>query len=599
MDDLSEIILEPEEELGNHEYKCKLTDLTDDRMLRLTSQMKFRLEEGLGEAIYEIGIRDDGFPIGLSDAKMTESLENLRQIAEAISAKICHVHRRFLSEEHKQRIPKTITKTVRTKDGTMEHTSTFNKNEINDEADQLEIAEVLIREDNKTSGYIDIRIAVAGSVDTTKSSTIGVLTSGILDNGRGSARLNVFNYKHEIATGRTSSISQQIMGYDNEGRIVNERYKIKRPTWQEIVNQSSKIITFFDLAGHERYLKTTIRGMSSNYPDYCMLMVGANMGITHITKEHMILCLTMKIPFFIIMSKIDIAPKHILESTYEKICHLLKLPGVRKIPFSIRNIDDVLLCAKNIGCENIVPIFQISNVTGENLDLIRVFLNCLPSRKDVTTLRSDKVRYYITDNFTVIGVGTVVSGFLTHGTVKIGDKLLIGPTKDNQFTEVQIRSIHCKRVPVTEASAGRSVCFALKKFPRKDLRTGMVLIDPRLEPTLIWEFEAEIMILQSHSTTIRPGYQPVIHIGNIRQAASIISILEVIQSKRSNATTIQPQRTNSDTTSIPITTTTLKTGDRARVRFRFSYHAEWFENEKRLIFRDGKTKGVGLVTKIL
>lgn len=65
---------------------------------------------------------------------------------------------------------------------------------------------------------------VAGSVDAGKSSLVGVLTHGIdgrplLDNGSGSARMNVFQHKHEIETGRTSSLSQQMLGYDEQGKL--------------------------------------------------------------------------------------------------------------------------------------------------------------------------------------------------------------------------------------------------------------------------------------------------------------------------------------------------------------------------------------------
>ncbi len=68
--------------------------------------------------------------------------------------------------------------------------------------------------------------AVAGSVDAGKSSLVGVLTHGIdgrplLDNGCGSARMNVFQHKHEIETGRTSSLSQQMLGYDEEGEPIS------------------------------------------------------------------------------------------------------------------------------------------------------------------------------------------------------------------------------------------------------------------------------------------------------------------------------------------------------------------------------------------
>lgn len=53
----------------------------------------------------------------------------------------------------------------------------------------------------------DIRIAVIGNVDSGKSTLVGVLSKGINDDGRGLARSLVFNYAHEHANGRTSSIA--------------------------------------------------------------------------------------------------------------------------------------------------------------------------------------------------------------------------------------------------------------------------------------------------------------------------------------------------------------------------------------------------------
>lgn len=45
--------------------------------------------------------------------------------------------------------------------------------------------------------------------------------------------------------------------------------------WTKICEKSSKVITFIDLAGHEKYLKTTVFGMTGHQPDFCMLMVSA------------------------------------------------------------------------------------------------------------------------------------------------------------------------------------------------------------------------------------------------------------------------------------------------------------------------------------
>ena len=54
--------------------------------------------------------------------------------------------------------------------------------------------------------------------------------------------------------------------------------------WVHICRSSTKVITFIDLAGHEKYLKTTIFGMTGHAPDFCMLMVGSNAGVIGMTK---------------------------------------------------------------------------------------------------------------------------------------------------------------------------------------------------------------------------------------------------------------------------------------------------------------------------
>ena len=125
------------------------------------------------------------------------------------------------------------------------------------------------------------------------------------------------------------------------------------------------------MAGHERYLKTTIYGLTTIHPDYALVLVGANMGVSHMTKEHMSLCLTLKIPFIIVVSKIDLVPPHILEENLAKINEICR-KGARKTPYSIRSKQDVINCAANIKSDSIIPIIQISNVTSFNLDLLKV-----------------------------------------------------------------------------------------------------------------------------------------------------------------------------------------------------------------------------------
>ena len=70
--------LPPEVEKGNIEYKLKLIDPSPTRFEHLVTQMKWRLQEGLGEAIYEIGVGDDGQLCGLNNDEMEKSLETLK-----------------------------------------------------------------------------------------------------------------------------------------------------------------------------------------------------------------------------------------------------------------------------------------------------------------------------------------------------------------------------------------------------------------------------------------------------------------------------------------------------------------------------------------
>ena len=63
---------------------------------------------------------------------------------------------------------------------------------------------------------------MVGNVDAGKSTLLGVLTHGELDNGRGTARQRLFRHKHEMETGRTSSIGNDILGFDRAGNVVNQ-----------------------------------------------------------------------------------------------------------------------------------------------------------------------------------------------------------------------------------------------------------------------------------------------------------------------------------------------------------------------------------------
>ena len=533
--------MEPEPQEGKIEYKLKLLNKNSERVNELASQMRYRVNEGCGEALYVLGVTDSGEMTGISPDEYDNSLLTLNSVANKNVYSVNLLTKKDVGEDKA-------------------------------------VYEVLIREINENK-YIDVKVAVAGNVNAGKSSTIGTLITGNLDNGRGSSRLNVFNYSHEVKTGRTSSVAHQILGFDESGNVTNYN-KVGKKSWPEIVKDSQKIISFMDMAGHAKYLKTTIIGMTSSYPDFCLIMVGGNMGISRMTREHIFLCVTLNIPFVIVITKIDICEdrQNVLQETIDKIYKILKLPGVRRIPYKVKQMDDVILCAKNIQSQSIVPIFKISNVTGEGIDHIRSFLNLATKKKRKDTSKSF-VQFHIDTIFSVRGVGVVVGGHLVSGTVKLHDKLLLGPDM-GKFRTVGIKGIHCKRVPLTTVSPGSYVCFALKKVTRESVRKGHVLISG--PPMAAKEFEAEISIMRSNHTTIKPGYEPVIHTSTIRQAAVLVSIKNKRNARARGATD----------------DLVLRTGDRARCRFKFSYRSEFIKKNMRVIFSDGIVKVIGIIKEV-
>ena len=538
--------LDSEKDDGNIEYKLKLINLDDNRFERRVTQMIYRINEGNGEAFYHIGRSDDGTPIGLSKDEYNESVMNLKKIINTLNCIITIIDEKVINDSY--------------------------------------IGEFLIREKNN---YVDIKIGVAGNVDAGKSTTIGTLTKGILDDGRGRARTHVFNHKHEINSGRTSSIGHQILGFDIDGNIINS--KSDRITWPEIVSQSNKVITFFDLAGHERYLRTTIYGLSTIYPDYCMIMIGANMGINHMTKEHIGLCINLKIPFFIVISKIDIVPENILEENIKKIINICKI-GAKKKPYLIKNHNDIIEVIRNIKSDSIVPIIQISNVTNYNLDLLKSLLNYLPIRNNMIENESKPIEFLIDNTYSVNGHPVIVSGLLKSGTIntsldktKSTDVLAIGPFYDGTYRQVKLRTMHNKFKEVTEARSGSYICISLKGINRKDIKKGMVLVSNQTDLKIaVREFWAHIHILNS-PTTIKIGYEPFIHVDQVRQSVTINEIKKI--SKDTNKIEVISNQDEN----------ILRTGDLAFIKLRFINKPEYIKSNMKLIFREGKVKAFGKV----
>ncbi|XP_063978919.1 GTP-binding protein 2 isoform X1 [Diachasmimorpha longicaudata] len=547
-DEDNEESLPPEPEQGNIEYKLKLVNPSSQRFEHLVTQMKWRLREGHGEAIYQIGVEDNGRLAGLSRDEMKASLKTLRDMASRLGATTRVLRERIANAKSKKKIQ-------------------------DDNPTERRVAEVMVTKLRKgdrddQDSVIDLRLAVVGSQDAGKSTLLGVLTQGELDNGRGRARLNMLRHLHEIRTGRTSSISHEIIGFDTEGHVLNYA---EMTTAEEICEHASKVVTFIDLAGHRKYLRTTLLGLMGYSPHHVMLVVA--LPLNEVAQEHMALCLALHLPFFIVVTKTDLGLcDH--RQTLMQLEIAVRAQGCHK---------ELVLCSNNNDLpqdyeSSVIPVFTVSSVTGTGLEELTNFIRDLsPSESSNDDAEPGTCLFQIDETFRVAGLSEpVLGGLLVKGAIAPGARLLVGPLPDGEFSPVKVVSLHRNKAPCCVVRASQSASLTLAPSTNREglphFRPGMVLVSIGDRPHATVFFQATVLVVY-HATAIYPGFQATVHVGNVRQTCVIEGIMDIKEDG-------------------------LQTNETASVLFRFVSHPEYLHVGMRLLFREGKAKGIGKITQV-
>ena len=403
------------------------------------------LEESNG-ALYEIGISDDGTLVGLTRDELEESLTVLRamafslgcyvQILRAVVVGDCQwseeaqPNRKVASRQRQEKLlvaevlvaphlgpSKPLTDpAARARDNVAsaaaaKDATSHNLNEVQSQSEQL-------------------RVSLTGSTTSGKSSLLGTLSTSTLDNGRGKSRLSLLKHRHEIVSGVTSSLAQELIGYQEVASVTNaitlDTNVINYATgnissWNDIhaASERGRLVFLTDSAGHPRYRRTTVRGLVSWAPHWTLCCVAADEGEdstgkvgatkspseilgsagfgVDLSKAHLELCLKLNLPLVIVITKLDIASKVGLRYTLTKALTALKAAGRKPAILSsssdqrgelhlqsiTRDEEDaakrIIASTPPVELHLLVPIVLTSAVTGSGIGQLHALLKQLPA----------------------------------------------------------------------------------------------------------------------------------------------------------------------------------------------------------------------------
>lgn len=148
---------------------------------------KYRLSEGHGSAIYEIGVADDGSFVGLSPQDMEVSLQTLQRMANFLKADVTILRR--VSVESTQQADTSSTEDGSGTSGIVRRRLSTNIGSPRTDPEYLVVEARVTSRLTEEHHFLEIRVALIGGPDAGKSTLLGRLAHGIADNGRGKARM--------------------------------------------------------------------------------------------------------------------------------------------------------------------------------------------------------------------------------------------------------------------------------------------------------------------------------------------------------------------------------------------------------------------------
>ncbi|MFM5616668.1 selenocysteine-specific translation elongation factor [Aeromonas sp. 55A] len=208
-------------------------------------------------------------------------------------------------------------------------------------------------------------------------------------------------------------------------------------------------IGVIDVPGHERYIRNMVAGLWSL--DLVLLVIAADEGWMPMTGDHLRLLKAMGVPRLLVcINKCDlVSPDELL---------LLEESLLERVMDESGMVPDIVSVSAKTG----------ANMAALHAAIVRQLAD-LPASQ--AAREQGAPRLYVDRVFTANGTGTVLTGTLQQGSLKVGDKLRLYPAD----REVQVRSLQAYHQSVDEIGAVCRVAVGLKKVPHKEVARGHCL----------------------------------------------------------------------------------------------------------------------------
>ncbi|MBD2128712.1 elongation factor Tu [Microcoleus sp. ZQ-A2] len=263
-----------------------------------------------------------------------------------------------------------------------------------------------------------------------------------------------------------------------------------------------------DCPGHADYVKNMITGAAQM--DGAILVVSAADGPMPQTREHILLAKQVGVPSLVVfLNKQDMVDD-------EELLELVELE-VRELLSSYEFDGDNIPIVAGSALQAVeVMTGNPKTQRGENewVDKIYSLMDEVDSYIPTPERDIDKpFLMAVEDVFTITGRGTVATGRIERGKVKIGDKVVLVGIRDTR--ETTVTGIEMFKKSLDEGMAGDNAGILLRGIEKKDIERGMVIAKPG-SITPHTQFESEVYVLKKEEggrhTPFFPGYRPQFYV---------------------------------------------------------------------------------------